>query len=98
MELQGRGYTTSDEPGQEDFGWYFSVDVGGESHCVVVGFQPNDESKGDCWIGSVERNAGFLKSILGKRNQGVHSELIEAIGSVLSETSDVINIEWTKRP
>jgi len=96
-ELQRRGYTTSDEPGQEDFGWYFTVDVGGKSHCVIIGFQPNEEATGDCWIGSVERNVGFLKSILGKRDQNIYTELLDVMDSVLRETPDTTNVEWSKR-
>jgi len=40
--LRATGYKTADEPGQEDFGWYFDFEVPAGPHCCVIGYQPDD--------------------------------------------------------
>jgi len=41
-QLRQKGIQTDDQPGQEDFGWYFNFVIDGKRSCFVTGFQPND--------------------------------------------------------
>jgi hypothetical protein len=93
-KLNDVGIKTSSTPGQEDFGWYFTFVVQEIEHCLIVGFQPNDIEVGDCWLGWIERNAGFMGSILGARQQGILPEAIEVIDNVLKSTKEIHNIQW----
>ena len=93
-ELRVRGYQTADEPGQEDFGWYFTFHAGGAGHCFVVGFQPNDPAAGDRWLGWLERQAGFLASLFGRRTRGVLPEAVQAIDAVLTAAPDISRVRW----
>ena len=93
-KLRKQGIATSDAPDQEDFGWYFTYTVNNKEYCVLVGFQPNDVSKGDCWIGEIERHVGFAGSILGGRRRGIDSEAIEVIDGVLRSAPEIRNLEW----
>jgi len=92
--LNEKGFETSPKPEQEDFGWYFNFKINGVEHCVVVGFQPNDPEKGDCWIGWVERSVGFFGSILGGRNRGVLSEAITLIDEILNSEPQIRDLSW----
>src|SRR6187399_2844310 len=80
--LQEQGLQTT-EPGQEDFGWYFTFSIGEAEHCVVIGFQPNDLTVGDQWLGSVERQKGLFGSLFGGRQRDILPEAIEAIDTAL---------------
>jgi hypothetical protein len=93
-ELRARGYQTADQPGQEDFGWYFTFRVAGAEHCFVVGFQPNNPSAGDRWLGSIERQSGFLASLFGGRKRGILPEAIQAIDAVLKSSPDIRDVAW----
>ena len=93
-QLRAAGVATSDEPGQEDFGWYFTFTVDGAEHCFVVGFQPNEPLKGDRWLGSIERHVGFLRSLLGGRRRDISSKAVEAIDAVLKASPDIRNVVW----
>jgi hypothetical protein len=97
QELKTRGIKTADEPGQEDFGWYFDFEAGGVPHCFVIGFQENDPAAGDRWFGSVERHTGFLSSIFGGRNRGVLPEAVEMIDTALKSSPDIQRITWCER-
>lgn len=94
-ELDSAGIQTTSEPKQEDFGWYFTFVVNEIEHCVVVGFQLNDIEVGDCWIGWIERNVGFLTATFGGRHRGILPEAIDIIDSILSSTSEINELRWS---
>jgi hypothetical protein len=93
-ELRKLGFSTANEPGQEDFGWYFTFHAGGTEHCVVITFQPNDPATGDQWLGWVERQVGFLGSVLGGRKRGILPEAVEAVDTALKSSSDIRGLTW----
>lgn len=93
-KLQQDGIATSSTPEQEDFGWYFTYSIRNKEYCVVVGFQPNDVSTGDCWIGEIERHVGFVGSILGGRHRGIDEEAIAVIDDVLKAEPEIRDLEW----
>jgi hypothetical protein len=93
-QLRTRGVTTADEPGQEDFGWYFTFEIAGQAHCFIIGFQPNDPATGDRWLGWLERSAGFLSSLFGGRKRGISAEAVAIIDAILRSRSDIDQIAW----
>ena len=93
-QLRARGVPTSDEPAQEDFGWYFTFTIDAAEHCFVLGFQPNDPSRGDRWLGSVERHVGFLRSIFGRRGREISPKAVEAIDAALRSSPEIHHIVW----
>src|SRR4051794_24564012 len=50
FELRQQGVTTG-EPEQEDFGWYFRFEVGGNPHLFIIGYRPVERD----WLGNIER-------------------------------------------
>jgi hypothetical protein len=93
-ELRGRGVETAAEPGQEDFGWYFTFEAGGAEHCLVLVLQPADGDDPARWIGEIERSAGFISSILGGRRRGISPAALQAIHDVLSSSPAIRNVSW----
>jgi hypothetical protein len=96
QQLRAQGLRTDDEPGQEDFGWFFNFQIGEVKHCFVIGFQPNDRATGDRWLGSVEHHAGFWKSLFGGRKRGVLPEAIQAIDKALQSNQEIRRIVWNE--
>lgn len=94
QQFRAKGIQTADEPGQEDFGWYFTFHASGVEHCLVIGFQPNDPAAGDKWLCVVERHAGFFGSILGRRKHGILPEAIQMIDAALKSSPDIRQISW----
>ena len=43
LRLREGGIKTEDEPGQEDFGWYFNFEVQAGKHSCIMGFRPGDD-------------------------------------------------------
>jgi len=95
--LRSRSIKTDDEPGQEDFGWYFCFTAGGASHCFVIGFQPNDPESGDQWLGWIERDAGLIASMFGGRRRGIRVEAIEGIDQTLRSHPQIKSVSWHDR-
>jgi hypothetical protein len=93
-KLNEREIKTCSKPDQEDFGWYFTFTMHEKEYCVVLGFQPNDISQGDCWVGEIEHHVGFLGSILGGRHRGIDPDAIEAISTVLMSSQEILDLEW----
>ena len=91
QRLRSEGIQTDDEPGQEDFGWYFSFTVAETPHCCLVGFQ-EDEPEG-LWRVFIERERGFIGSVLGFRNRGIQDSAVKAVVGVLRSSPEVKNIE-----
>jgi hypothetical protein len=94
--LRAAGIPTDAEPGQEDFGWYFCFEVPAGSHCCVLGYQ-EDEPEG-LWHLTLERNRGFIGSILGRRKSGIDATAVDAIRRVLSDAPEIRELEWQEPP
>ncbi len=92
--LKERGYQADDEPGQEDFGWYFTYRVNDTSYDFVVGYRPGDGLDEGIWIGWVERKTGFLASLLGARKRGIDRNAVNAIHVLLSDSPDIGDVRW----
>ncbi len=87
-ELRARGYASDAKPGQEDFGWYFTFHIDGSPHQAVIGYRPGaDASDGDwlCWI---ERKAGLLGSLIGRRKD-VAPAAVEVIHKILASSPKI---------
>jgi len=69
-ELRKQGVKTDQQPGQEDFGWYLNFEITGKGHTFVIGHRPAGESETGIWMGWLERNPGFIGSLLA----GVNAE------------------------
>jgi hypothetical protein len=93
-ELNDRGIRTVDQPGQEDFGWYFTFWVGGRAYDFVVGYRPGEDSGEGAWLGWVERKTGLVASILGARRRGIEPAAVEAVHEALSNHSEVGDVRW----
>ena len=92
--LNEQGVPTDAEPDQEDFGWFFNFRVGDIEHCLVTSFQPNDPAIGDCWLGWIERRAGFFASLIGGRQRDITPEAIQAIDLALRSSPDIHELSW----
>jgi hypothetical protein len=94
QELRTRGLQTDDEPDSEDFGWFFTFEVGDLEYDFVIAYRPGDgEPEGD-WIGWLERRKGFLASVLGLRKKGIQPEAVGAIHEVLSGSPQIHEVRW----
>ena len=91
--LNAHGVKTDPEPGQEDFGWYFSFHIAGKDYQFVVGHRPADGKDEAVWTGFVENKKGLLASILGARNKGIQADAMQCIHQTLS-SPDIKNIKW----
>ena len=99
-ELGARGIQTGEEPGQEDFGWYFEFKVAGAGYLFVITHRPGDDdlpayeplSSVD-WMCTIERDAGLIASLFGARKRGIALEAVQAIHGVLSSPT-IYNIRW----
>jgi hypothetical protein len=94
QQLSKQGIQTSAEPGQEDFGWYFTFYAGGMEHCFIIGFQPNDPSIGDRWLGWLERRTDFLGSLFDGRKHGILPEAIQVIDTALRASAAIRSVSW----
>jgi hypothetical protein len=93
-ELRKLGIKTDEEPHQEDFGWYFDLEVAGAGHCFVVGHRPTGESEAGTWIGWLERSRGFIGSVFGVRKRGIQPLAAEAIHRILSSSALIRDVRW----
>lgn len=92
--LRARGIVVEGEPGQEDFGWFFTFEAGGVEHDFVLGHR--DDTEGD-WIGWVERRAGLLASLFGGRGRGILPEAVRAIHEALAASDAIRDVRWHTR-
>jgi hypothetical protein len=90
--LRERGVRTA-EPGQEDFGWYFSFTAGENDYDFIIGYRPADGDQTGKWIGTIERRSGLLTSILGARNREIENEAVQLIDSALL-SEPIANVQW----
>jgi len=90
--LRSLDIETDDEPGQEDFGWYFGFRTADGSYSFVIGYRP-DDPVGD-WIGTVERHCGFVASLFGGRSKGITAAAAGAIHRALSGAPEITSLSW----
>jgi hypothetical protein len=96
-QLRSKGHQASEVPNQEDFGWYFTFIESGVEHCFVIGHRPGDDDAEDVWIGWLERNRGFVASVLGGRKRDIQPDAAWAIHEILSSSPQIQNIRWHLR-
>jgi hypothetical protein len=94
--LRAAGLTVDAEPGQEDFGWYFCFTVPEGEHCCVVGLRPADNGEPATWISWVERQRGFLGSLLGGRNRGIAMGATAALHAAFA-APEIRNLRWHEK-
>lgn len=94
--LREASIETDDEPGQEDFGWYFEFTVPEGRHCCVLGHRPGEDEAVGEWVAWLERSRGLLASLLGGRNRGIAPAAVAAIHAALSGR-EVEGIRWHEK-
>jgi hypothetical protein len=94
QELGKRGIKTDDEPGQEDFGWYLNFEIGGTASTFIVGYRPGDKNNAGTWIGWLERNRGFISSLLGRRETDIDLAAAEILHEILSNAPAIQDVRW----
>lgn len=92
-QLRSKGYQAAEEPGHEDFGWYFGFSVNDIQHCLVIGYREEDNGQG-IWVGWVERSRGLMASIFGRRKHGIEGAAAQAIHEVLANDPKIQSIHW----
>jgi len=90
QQLRSKGHQAADEPGQEDFGWYLIFKVANVSHCLVVGYRPDDAA----WIGWLERDRGLVGSLLRRRSRDIQPAAVVAIHEILSGSPQIRDVKW----
>ncbi len=87
---------TDDEPGQEDFGWYFRFDVPEGKHCVILWFRPEDPAPDGCWILWLERHRGLLGSLIGARRRNIAASAVASLHEAL-QTPEIRKVRWHEK-
>jgi hypothetical protein len=90
--LRQAGLETDNEPGQEDFGWFFNFNVSTGAHCCIVAFQEDDPE--GIWHITLERQRGFIPSLLGRRGRGIDAQAVDAINTALRSAPEVRELHW----
>lgn len=80
--LREKGITTDERPDQEDFGWFFTFEVLGEKYDFLISYRPDEDPAGGDWLCWVERRAGLVGTMLGRR-KNVNAEAHETIHQIL---------------
>jgi hypothetical protein len=93
-ELRKQGVEAEEKPSQEDFGWYLNFEVTRTGHTFVIGHRPTGQSEEGMWIGWLERNRGFIGSLLDGRRRGIHPSAAETIHRVLSSSPLIRDVRW----
>jgi hypothetical protein len=93
-QLRARGLEADQEPGAEDFGWYSRFNHNGKRYCAVVGYRPGDGANEGEWVVWLEREVGFLGSLLGRRDRAIQLETARLLHEVLSASEDLRDIRW----
>jgi hypothetical protein len=96
-QLQAAEVRTDAEPGQEDFGWYFTFRPGHTAHQLVLAYRPGDKDEPGTWIGWVERDAGLVGSLFGARNRGIELAAVKAIHEALSGSDKISTVRWHQK-
>jgi len=92
--LRAAGYQTADEPGQEDFGWYFGFRFQGEEYHLVIGSMEDTPY----WLIWLERAKGLIPSLFGARNRGIKPAAVQLIHDVLGASPNVSDMRWWHKP
>ena len=95
--LRAAGVKADEEPGQEDFGWYFELEVPQGRHCCVLGYRAGDQDSRGTWVAWVERSRGLLGSILGRRAKDIAPSALDAIHSALAGAPEIREVRWHHR-
>ena len=93
-ELRRRGIPVADAPGQEDFGWYLRFTWEDRAYACVIGYQPGDEYDEGEWIGWLERDCGFITSLLGGRKRCIDPGAARLLHAVLIESDLIREVRW----
>ena len=96
LRLKDSGCPSCSEPGQEDFGWYFNFQTPDGEHCCVLGYRPSDSPAEACWVAWLERSAGLIGSMLGRRRR-VAASAVRAVHGVLSAAVEIDDLRWHDR-
>lgn len=96
-QLRSAGAVTDEQPGQEDFGWYFNFAVPDGSHTCVVELRPGDAGFEADWVIWTERQRGLLGSLLGGRHRGISPAAVALLHSVLAAAPEVTELRWHDR-
>ena len=94
--FRARGVETDEEPGQEDFGWYFEFETQEGEHCCVMAYRPGDSDADGDWVLWVERSAGLIGSLLGRRKR-VSGAAVQSVHEVLSSASEINGLRWHEK-
>lgn len=92
-QLRARGVQTEPEPSQEDFGWYLTFRVGDADHDFVLAYRPGENDQPD-WMGTVERSASLVGSILGGRKRGIKAEALALLHAILASSPQIRDVRW----
>jgi hypothetical protein len=92
--MRANGVETDDEPGQEDFGWYFGYRTADGAYLFVLGHRP-DEAVFN-WIGWVERDCGFFAGLFGRARRIAQSGL-DALHAALDGAAELRDVAWHRR-
>jgi len=93
-ELKNQKIRASDEPAQEDFGWYLTFDLSDTKYFFILTYRPDDITKGSTWIGFIERKMPPFKALFCSPNQAIPPEVAQAIDRVLSSSKQIHDIRW----
>ena len=95
-ELPCQGVTVDKEPGQEDFGWYMYFYANAKRYCLLISYQPGENSLTGYWMCTIERVSGtdLISAFLGARTRGIDLAAPWAIHKVLSTSKEVSDIRW----
>ncbi|MBS2000688.1 MAG: hypothetical protein U0103_00790 [Candidatus Obscuribacterales bacterium] len=93
-KLSADGITCAKEPGQEDFGWYFTFQVNGKEYCFVCGFREGEDNNPGEWAGWIERSTGFFEALIGGRNKNIDPLAISAIDQALRSEPAISDVKW----
>ena len=86
---------TDSEPGQEDFGWYFTFHVAESDYDFIISYRPAEEGQTGDWMCSIERETGFVGWICHwSRKRGIQPDAPKAIHSILSSSPKISNVRW----
>jgi hypothetical protein len=91
--LRSQGYR-ADEPGQEDFGWYFGFELDHVKYNFVIGHRAGETKEGNQWIGWVERVRNLRELLRGVSKTDVEPFASQTIHKILTESQEIHEIRW----
>jgi hypothetical protein len=95
--LRSASVEVDEEPGQEDFGWYFNFTLPEGRHCCVLGYRPAGEGEPGLWIAWLERSRGLLGSLIGGRKRGISPAAVALVHQALSGAPEITRVTWHER-